>query len=60
VYNERPRTCRAFPEKPIQTLETPCSYWFENRVHGRVVRFGGNGSPYPGLHIEDATPAIAK
>jgi len=58
IYQERPATCRKFPEFPLQVLQTPCTYWFENRINGHVFRFGGNGSQYPGLHIEQDEPQL--
>jgi Fe-S-cluster containining protein len=58
VYQERPKTCRNFPTNPLQMLETPCSYWFENQFGDKRIRFGGNGSPYPGLQIEEALIAL--
>jgi Fe-S-cluster containining protein len=47
VYTERPTVCRDFPQAPGAIEATPCSYWFEKVVDGRVVRRGGLGSPYP-------------
>jgi Fe-S-cluster containining protein len=53
VYEDRPKTCRDFPQEPMQLLGTPCSYWFERNNGTRVVRFGGSGSPYPTLEETD-------
>lgn len=48
IYDTRPETCRSFPEKPDNLELTPCSYWFESTiVPGSIVRWGGQGSPYP-------------
>jgi Fe-S-cluster containining protein len=47
IYAERPTVCRDFPQAPGAIEATPCSYWFEKVVDGRVIRRGGLGSPYP-------------
>ena len=45
IYEQRPVTCRRFPERPEQIVGTPCSYWFERTVGGQVETLGGNGAP---------------
>lgn len=48
IYEDRPETCRAFPEVPGQIEGTPCSYWFEEVADdGTITRRGGSGSPHP-------------
>lgn len=49
IYETRPPTCRAFPERPEQIEGTPCSYWFERRRDdGAIERRGGDGAPLQG------------
>lgn len=43
VYEDRPRTCRDFPQVPLDIVGTRCSYWFSKDG----VNVGGSGSPYP-------------
>ena len=43
VYDIRPRTCREYPQNPLDVISKPCSYWFERDG----VRMGGQASPYP-------------
>lgn len=45
IYEQRPVTCRRFPERPEQIAGTPCSYWFDREVAGQVETLGGNGAP---------------
>ena len=52
VYDQRPETCRNFPAHPAQIEQTPCSYWFEWSEEDKIVRIGGEGSPYPGKSSE--------
>ena len=51
IYDVRPATCRDFPEKPEQILDTPCSFYFERTVDGSTERVGGKGSPHPGRTV---------
>jgi Fe-S-cluster containining protein len=45
IYEDRPQTCKDFPEEPNRIVDTPCSYWFEDELGNKV---GGKGSPYGG------------
>lgn len=47
VYDNRPISCQEFPSTPEQIEGTPCSYWFETEINGKLIRRGGGGSPYP-------------
>ncbi len=52
IYDRRPETCRTFPAHPAQIEKTPCSYWFEWEEKDKIIRVGGEGSPYPGRSSE--------
>lgn len=45
IYDRRPRVCQDFPWEPAQVQGTPCSYWFERRVDGRLELVAGDGAP---------------
>jgi len=47
IYNERPNICKDFPIFPEQIEGTPCSYWFEYEVDGKIIKRGGQESLYP-------------
>ena len=47
IYDDRPNICRDFPQTPEQIEGTPCSYWFELKNGDKILRRGGQSSPYP-------------
>lgn len=53
IYDDRPKICQLFPTFPTQVEGTPCSYYFEaTTAEGKLIRRGGQGSPYPTMPLE--------
>jgi Fe-S-cluster containining protein len=56
IFDDRPKMCHDWPNEPRGIQNIPCSYYFErsDMVKGKVMRWGGSESPYPGLKTYDA------